>query len=341
MLLLGVWSSRDLYTLIHHIMNYSWLLISDYNIVQHLYSWHSRISQFPLGTCLRLRAVTSLHLCPDPATAPATMRICWCHHRSPPISRLSSVTILQFQETLNMLPWRPFHHLSLSRLTKSSPASSVAVTPRTASLTPCRCVPWPRCRTPVINGKMFYAIKLLYFNHDCSLFLFSCSRNRSLSMSAIGTSLPINLSSPLRSREHTSEAGSPTLEQVLLMSKTKSRAQSIDYGYGSMMQDFSGSGDGLYTSFLPSSYKETQTVDQDPYTQQTGPTMRPSFREIEAVDIAVAEAVHNLQTLKQKQVALYSEFKTPVSTLTPAPSQSSFSTGKVQHYCIFCDKYFF
>ena len=158
-------------------------------------------------------------------------------------------------------------------------------------------------------------------------------------MSAIGTSLPLNLSSPLRSREHTSEAGSPTLEQVLLMSKTKSRAQSIDYGYGSMMQDFSGSGDGLYTSFLPSSYKETQTVDQDPYTQQTGQTMRPSFREIEAVDIAVAEAVHNLQTLKQKQVALYSEFKTPVSTVTP--SQSSFSTGKVQHYCIFCDKYFF
>jgi len=51
---------------------------------------------------------------------------------------------------------------------------------------------------------------------------------------------------------------------------------------------------------------------------------RPSFSEIEAVDIAVAEAVHNLKTLQQKQVALYSEFKSPVSTFTP--SQSSFST---------------
>ena len=152
-------------------------------------------------------------------------------------------------------------------------------------------------------------------------------------MSAIGNSLPLNLSSPLRSREHTSEAGSPTLEQVLLMNKSKSPAQSLDYGYGSMMQEFSSSGDGLYSSFLPSSYKDVKNSDQELYMQHHEPTMRPSFSEIEAVDIAVAEAVHNLKTLQQKQVALYSEFKSPVSTFTP--SQSSFSTGKILIKLIF------
>ena len=70
-------------------------------------------------------------------------------------------------------------------------------------------------------------------------------RNRSLSLSAADTWSGLSFT-PLRSREHTSEAGSPTIEQVLLMNKSSqprtSEASSADLGYGSLGNDLSSPG---------------------------------------------------------------------------------------------------
>jgi len=146
-------------------------------------------------------------------------------------------------------------------------------------------------------------------------------RNRSLSMSAVGSCPPF--SSPLRTRVYTSEAGSPTFEQALLMSDSKSL--STDYSYGSLLPDFSSSGDGLYSSFLSgSSVDLSQKLIDDPYCSNY--SVRPSFSEIVGIDIAVAEAVQNLQSLRQKQVAIRSEFGFPHSTSTSG-SQSSHGSG--------------
>ena len=140
-----------------------------------------------------------------------------------------------------------------------------------------------------------------------------------MSLSAVGTSLAF--SSPMRSREHTSEAGSPTLEQVLLMSKSKSPSQNTDYGYGSMVQDYSG--DGLYSSFKSSSVDINKNeFDVFSSKEQSG---RPSFSEIVGIDIAVAEAVQNLQVLKQKQVAIHHEF----GFNNASSSNNSYSNGKL------------
>merc|ERR1719318_979626 len=69
-------------------------------------------------------------------------------------------------------------------------------------------------------------------------------RNRSVSFSVPSSSLPFH--SPLRGRAHTSEAGSPTLEQVLLMSSSKSNAG--DDGYNSFSIPSSSSKPDLYSS---------------------------------------------------------------------------------------------
>ena len=127
----------------------------------------------------------------------------------------------------------------------------------------------------------------------------------------------------MRSREHTSEAGSPTLEQVLLMSKSKSPSQSTDYGYGSLLQDHSG--DGLYSSIMSSSV-DINKNEYDVFNSNSSSGGRPSFSEIVGIDIAVAEAVQNLQVLKQKQVAIHHEFGfNNVSSSTTSYSNGKFS----------------
>ena len=46
----------------------------------------------------------------------------------------------------------------------------------------------------------------------------------------MGSEMAVPLYSPLRSREHTSEAGSPTMEQVLLMPSSRSPSASVSPG---------------------------------------------------------------------------------------------------------------
>jgi len=120
-------------------------------------------------------------------------------------------------------------------------------------------------------------------------------RNRSVSFS-VGPSLP--LSSPLR-REHTSEAGSPTLEQVLLMNHEIPAAG--DAGYGSLSVPSFTSQSDLYSSFLPSLSQHEVSPDDS-----TPPKPRPSLSDMMGIDLAVAQAVQNLQSLQQQQAALYS-----------------------------------
>ena len=80
-----------------------------------------------------------------------------------------------------------------------------------------------------------------------------------MSLSALGSSLP--LSSPLRWRDHTSEAGSPTLEQVLLMRPRPDLTRSTtDLGYGSLREP-----DDLYSGLLtPSLEQEVDSVFEAP-----------------------------------------------------------------------------
>eukprot|EP00092_Neocalanus_flemingeri_P001481 GFUD01001579.1.p1 GENE.GFUD01001579.1~~GFUD01001579.1.p1 ORF type:complete len:612 (-),score=140.44 GFUD01001579.1:846-2681(-) len=125
----------------------------------------------------------------------------------------------------------------------------------------------------------------------------SARRNRSVSFS-VESSLP--LSSPLRTREHASEAGSPTLEQVFLMSRKSSAAG--DAGYGSLSVPSFTSQSDLYSSFLPSLSPHQDTSADSP----SPPHTRPTLSEMVGIDLAVAQAVQNLQTLQQQQAALYS-----------------------------------
>jgi len=153
-------------------------------------------------------------------------------------------------------------------------------------------------------------------------------RNRSVSLSALGSqgsSLPF--SSPLRTREHTSEAGSPTLEQVLLMRQRPDfrpdfipdfrhdlRAElRPDLGYGSLREP--GLTDDLYSCLLSPSLEEE---DCAPHHFSVRPTLQDMF----GIDQAVAQAVHNLQSLQQRRVELYSDLGFP-TTSSPLPLASS------------------
>jgi len=152
--------------------------------------------------------------------------------------------------------------------------------------------------------------------------LSSARRNRSVSFS-VESSLP--LSSPLRSREHASEAGSPTLEQVLLMSRQSPAAG--DSGYGSLSMPSSTSQSDLYSSFLPS-LSPHQDISPD---RSSTPHTRPTLTEMVGIDLAVAQAVQNLQKLQEQQAALYSglsvagvppQVSTPIpDTAPPTPDQ--------------------
>ena len=124
-----------------------------------------------------------------------------------------------------------------------------------------------------------------------------------MSLSAADTWSSLSFT-PLRSREHTSEAGSPTLEQVLLMNKSSqprsSEASSADLGYGSLMTDYSSPSEGgLYSSLLAS------TAEEDSLDSLATNTAKLSFADID-IDSAVDEAYQNFLRLKQKQVAIHS-----------------------------------
>lgn len=99
--------------------------------------------------------------------------------------------------------------------------------------------------------------------------LTSKRRNRSVSLSALEPSLPF--SSPLRTREHTSEAGSPTLEQVLLMRQRPDLATTRDLGYGSVRD--SGLAEDIYSCLL---YPSLEEVD---YSLENN-SPRPKLQDI-------------------------------------------------------------
>jgi len=153
----------------------------------------------------------------------------------------------------------------------------------------------------------------------------TAKRNRSVSFS-VASSLP--LSSPLRSREHASEAGSPTLEQALMMSHQSAGG---DAGYGSLSMPSSTSQSDLYssTSFLQSL--------QDSSPEHSNPSQtRPTLSEMVGIDLAVAQAVQNLQKLQQQQAQLYSglgvanvpnQVSTPIIPASSQPAQRQDQAG--------------
>ena len=113
-------------------------------------------------------------------------------------------------------------------------------------------------------------------------------------------SLPSSAASPLPSspprwREHASEAGSPTLEQVLLMSRHSPGTPSpADAGYGSL------------------NHERTRSSSPQPTTSSSpSPTSLPSsmarltMADVVGIDVAVAQAAQTLQQLQQQQAALY------------------------------------
>ena len=143
-----------------------------------------------------------------------------------------------------------------------------------------------------------------------------------MSLSAADTWSSLSFT-PLRSREHTSEAGSPTLEQVLLMNKSSqprsSEASSADLGYGSLVTDLSSPGEGgLYSSLLAS------TAEEDTLDSLATNTAKLSFADID-IDSAVDEAYQNFLRLKQKQVAIHSVFGLGSNTPRNKPT---FDLGK-------------
>ena len=114
-------------------------------------------------------------------------------------------------------------------------------------------------------------------------------------------SLPSSAASPLpasppRWREHASEAGSPTLEQVLLMSRhSPSTPSPADTGYGSLNHE-----------------RTTRSSSPQPTTSSSpSPTSLPSsmarltMADVVGIDVAVAQAAQTLQQLQQQQAALY------------------------------------
>jgi len=137
-------------------------------------------------------------------------------------------------------------------------------------------------------------------------------RNRSVSFSVPSS---LSFSSPLGGRAHTSEAGSPTLEQVLLMS-SKSNGGEIGRNSFSVLNPASTKSD-IYSSatFLPSSPVQEISPTSRPSLQS-----RPTLSDMVGIDLAVAQAVQNLQELQQQQAQLYSGLDLGMSS---APSQVS------------------
>ena len=155
-----------------------------------------------------------------------------------------------------------------------------------------------------------------------------CRRSRSLSLSAVGSSsFSTSLQSPLRSREHTSEAGSPTLEQALLMQRTKSPSRG-EFRGGSLGHDFSSSGgsagDGLYSGILTNSFDG----GDDLLETNNNFFSKPSFSEVMGIDRAVEEAAQRLDALRLKQAEVHRIFDTREAI-------SSVGSGETSLSCVF------
>ena len=122
------------------------------------------------------------------------------------------------------------------------------------------------------------------------------SRGRSVSFSLPSSAASPLPASPPRWREHASEAGSPTLEQVLLMSRHSPGTPSpADAGYGSLNHE-----------------RTTRSSSPQPTTSSSpSPTSLPSsmarltMADVVGIDVAVAQAAQTLQQLQQQQAALY------------------------------------
>ena len=123
----------------------------------------------------------------------------------------------------------------------------------------------------------------------------------------MGATSTVPASSPPRWREHASEAGSPTLEQVdddheadddffpqvLLMSRRSPRTP--DPGYGSL----STSGLATTTSPRPSPFSTPSP------SSLASSMQRMTMVDVVGIDVAVAQAAQTLQQLQQQQTALY------------------------------------
>jgi len=149
-------------------------------------------------------------------------------------------------------------------------------------------------------------------------------RNRSVSFSVPSSH---HFTSPLGGRAHASEAGSPTLEQVLLMSR-KSKSNGVESFRNSFsVPQSSASKSDIYssTTFLSSA---SPVHEFSPSSQI--PQSRPTLSDMMGIDLAVAQAVKNLQDLQQQQVQLYSglgmsEIPSQVSTPMLPDSASAVS----------------
>jgi len=129
--------------------------------------------------------------------------------------------------------------------------------------------------------------------------------------------------SPLRAREHSSEAGSPTFEQVLLMSQKSpiheaGKSSLVDGTLAGVVKNRS---DVYASSLLSSSYSPGKS-DSSPEVRR--PTTRPSLSDMVDIDLAVAHAVQNLQKLQQQQAQLYSGFG--ASSFPPQSSNSTYDS---------------
>ena len=125
------------------------------------------------------------------------------------------------------------------------------------------------------------------------------SRGRSVSFSLPSSSSaasPLLPASPPRWREHASEAGSPTLEQVLLMSRHSPATPSpADAGYGSLNHE---------RGTRSSSPQPTSSSSPSP-TSLPSSMARLTMADVVGIDVAVAQAAQTLQQLQQQQAALY------------------------------------
>jgi len=111
-----------------------------------------------------------------------------------------------------------------------------------------------------------------------------------------------NPESPMRLRSHTSEAGSPTIEQVILMGRD---SPGSDAGYGSFQSGFLTCPDSLRKDADTDSMSPaSQPIDRSYSPGEPRPTLATLAAE---ADIAVVQAAQNLLDLKEKQAAIYEE----------------------------------
>ena len=107
-------------------------------------------------------------------------------------------------------------------------------------------------------------------------------------------------------------------------------SHNLDFGYGSLLPDFSsssgGTDSGLYSSLLSNSLDtDGAGGDGDRFSGNTfQPTLRPTFADMVDMDLAVDEAEKNLLLLRQKQVAIHSAFGLAPTTTS---SSETLSTG--------------